>query len=375
MLKLYFTASTSLKINFQKNYDKILQLINKLSCRLLSGQQIVNRRLLDEDKNLSNKKIFQREKNYIDQADLIIAEVSQPSLGVGGEIAYALTQNKPVLALLLENFRDKISPMIAGNLSDNFFLEIYNFERLNYIIKDFITYIRKQKKRHGKLIVIDGGNGSGKTTQAQLLIAYLKQQKIPVKSVDFPQYYSSFHGKTVAKFLRGEFGTLDQVSPYLSSLAFAVDRASVKREMDDFLAKGGYVIANRYATSSLAHQSAKFSDVKKQKEFLNWLYDLEYKVHKIPKENIVIYLHVPVNFGKKLTAKKGERAYLKGQSEDIEEKDHNYRVATEKMYLKLAKQYKHWHTINCVENNNLLSPDTIHQKIISTLQKEKIIDN
>ena len=375
MLKLYFTASTSLKINFQKNYDKILQLINKLSCRLLSGQQIVNRRLLDEDKNLSNKKIFQREKNYIDQADLIIAEVSQPSLGVGGEIAYALTQNKPVLALLLENFRDKISPMIAGNLSDNFFLEIYNFERLNYIIKDFITYIRKQKKRHGKLIVIDGGNGSGKTTQAQLLIAYLKQQKIPVKSVDFPQYYSSFHGKTVAKFLRGEFGTLDQVSPYLSSLAFAVDRASVKREMDDFLAKGGYVIANRYATSSLAHQSAKFSDVKKQKEFLNWLYDLEYKVHKIPKENIVIYLHVPVNFGKKLTAKKGERAYLKGQSEDIEEKDHNYRVATEKMYLQLAKHYKHWHTINCVENNNLLSPDTIHQKIISTLQKEKIIDN
>lgn len=374
MLKVYFTASTSYDGDFRSHYREIIRLLNINNCRILSGTQIINQKKLKLDAKLKKTTIFKREIKLIESSDFIVAEVTKPSHGVGSEITFALSHTKPVLGLIYNGTENKISPMLVGNPSENLYLESYSVNRLPYIIKDFIKHVTTQIKRHGKLIVIDGGNGSGKTTQAQLLINYLKKNKISVKSVDFPQYYSSFHGKIVAKFLRGEFGALDQVSPYLSSLAFAVDRASIKREMDDFLAKGGYIVANRYATSSLAHQSAKFTDVKKQNEFLNWLYDLEYKVHKIPKENIVIYLYVPVDFGKKLTAKKGERAYLKGQSEDIEEKDHNYRVATEKMYLQLAKQYKHWYKINCVENNNLLSPEIIHQRIISTLQKEKIID-
>jgi dTMP kinase len=83
----------------------------------------------------------------------------------------------------------------------------------------------------------------------------------------------------------GEFGNIDQVSPYLASLAYALDRATIKREMTDFLAKGGYIIANRYATSNMAHQSAKFTDEKERKDFIKWVYELEYKVHRIPKEN------------------------------------------------------------------------------------------
>jgi len=367
MLKIYFTASTSADPAFQTNYKKILQLINRLNCKLLSGQQIIKSAILNKDQQLSSAAIFKREKYLIDQADLIVAEVSQPSLGVGSEIAYGLMRNKPVLALLFENLEDQISPMIAGNPSDNLFLEIYNFERLPYIFDDFVKHISILKKRRGKLIVVDGADGSGKTTQAQLLVKYLRNKKIPVKYFDFPQYYSSFHGQTVAKFLRGEFGSLDQVSPYLASLAFALDRASVKREMDDFLDRGGFIIANRYATSNLAHQAAKFTDPAKQKEFINWIYDLEYKIHKIPKEDLVIYLYVPAALGEKLTVKKGSRAYLNGQSADIHERDSRYRLATEKMYQQLARQYKHWVTINCVENGRLLPPLAIHQKIIKLL--------
>ena len=217
--------------------------------------------------------------------------------------------------------------------------------------------------KKGGFIVIDGGDGSGKTTQAKLLIDYFKKNKIPVQYFDFPQYYNSFHGKTVARFLRGEFGDINEVSPYLASLAYALDRASVKKEMDKILNKGISIIANRYATSNMAHQGAKFKNKEKREDYLAWVYELEYKVHKIPKEDVVIYLYVPWEIGLKLTTKKGTREYLKGK-EDIHEKDLDFRKASEAMYLELAKRYKHWVKIDCIENGKLLTPENIHQKII-----------
>jgi dTMP kinase len=371
-LKIYFTASTSYNGEYKNNYKKIIAEIKKNGAELVSGKQIIYEKLLEKDKKLSKEKIFAREKKLIDEADCVIAEITKPSHGVGGEIVYALVNNKPTLVLLLENHEDKISPMIAGNPSDNLFFEYYNLENVTYKIKNFVNHIRSLKKRKGVLIVIDGGNGSGKTTQTQLLVNYLKKNSMPVKYVDFPQYYSSFHGKTVAKFLRGEFGKIDQVSPYLASLAYALDRASIKNEIEDFLNQGGVIIANRYATSSMAHQGAKFEDEKKREEFLKWLYELEYKVHKIPKENLVIYLHVPWQIGKELTNKKKSRDYLKGK-EDIEEKDIKNRINSEKLYLKLAKKYKHWVTINCIVNGQILSPEKIHQQILKELAKRQII--
>jgi len=230
----------------------------------------------------------------------------------------------------------------------------------------------KINTKKGRFIVVDGGDGSGKTTQAKLLIDYFKKIKIPVQHFDFPQYYNSFHGKTVARFLRGEFGNIDQVSPYLASLAYALDRASVKKEMDKILNTGTYIVANRYATSNMAHQGAKFKDEGQREDYLRWVYELEYKVHKIPQEDIVIYLYVPWEIGLKLTTKKGEREYLKGK-EDIHEKDLLFRKASEEMYLKLAKRYKHWVKIDCVQDNRLLTPEEIHEKIIRVLKSKGLI--
>ena len=371
-MNIYFTASTSGGKGFQHHYGKIITQIRRNREVLISGKQTTDKDLLEKDSLLTPKEIFIRQKKLIDTADCIIAEVTKPSLGVGGEIVYSLTQHKPVLALMYENNDDKISPMVEGNPSENLFLEYYNEGKLAYVIKDFLHYIKKLKRRTGIFIVIDGSDGSGKTTQANLLISYLKKKKIPVKYVDFPQYYSSFHGKTVAKFLRGEFGTIDQVSPYLASLAYALDRASVKAEMNDFLEKGGVIIANRYATSNMGHQGAKFSNEKDRSTFLKWVYELEYKVHKIPKEDVVIYLYVPWKTGMKLTEKKGERGYLKGKEKDIHEKDIAHRIASENMYLFLAKKH-HWIQIQCVEKDVLLSPQEIHEKTIAALKKRSFL--
>jgi len=359
-MKIYFTASTSGNGDLVPLYIKILNHIKKHDVILTSGPQIVSTKQLEEDKKLSFKEIYERQQKRIEDSDMVIAESSKPSHGVGGEIVYALSLGKPVLALVHKKFEDHISPMLAGNPSENLFIEYYDEDSASNKLSDFIKHIDKIKKRKGKLIVIDGGDGSGKTTQAELLVTYLKEQKIPVKYVDFPQYYKSFHGKTVGKFLKGDFGKIDEVSPYLASLAYALDRASIKREMDEFLATGGYIVANRYATSNMAHQAAKCKTEKEKEEFLKWIYELEYKVHKIPKENLVIYLHVPYLHAAELTKKRSQQ---KGVEPDIHEKSLDHQQKSEQMYLLLAKKYKHWKTIDCVQNGVMLDRLSIQNKI------------
>jgi len=366
-MKIYFTAATSFNGELHETNMRIVELIRGHGANLISGQQIADKSLLAQDKQRTSQEIYVREHHLIEEADVVIAEGSRPSLGVGSEISYAVALNKPILVLVSTKYEDRISPMIKGDPSEWLFLRYYNEDNLKYKISDFIDYIATLKKRKGKLIVIEGGDGSGKTTQADLLVAYFKKQNIPVKYVDFPQYYHSFHGKTVAKFMRGELGKLDEVSPYLASLAYALDRATVRREMEDFLAKGGMIIANRYATSSMAHQGAKFSDLAERKEFLQWLYELEYKVHKIPKENLVVYLHVPWKVGLELSQKRITQTYLKGKT-DIAEKDITHRKASEQMYNELATHYKHWRVVECIEAGTLLPREAIFEKILALIK-------
>lgn len=225
--------------------------------------------------------------------------------------------------------------------------------------------------RKGIFIVIEGADGSGKTVQAKLLAEYIKSKNIPVKYYDFPQYYNSFHGKTVARFLKGEFGKIDQISPYLASLAFALDRTSVRNEMKSFLKKGGYIIANRYIQSNMAHQGAKFKSEKERKNYLEWVCELEYKIHKMPKENVVIYLRVPWQITIKLLKSRKKRAYL-NDAQDIHEGNIDYQKTVEKMYLGLAQKNKNWIKIDCVENQKILAPEIINKKIIEELCSHSI---
>jgi len=121
----------------------------------------------------------------------------------------------------------------------------------------------------------------------------------------------------------------------------------------------------------MAHQGARLPEAKRR-EFVEWVDELEYKVHKIPREDIVVYLYVPWQIGTELSKRKGLRNYI-GTGQDIAEKDINHRRESEKMYLSLLKSRKNWVKIDCVENGRILSKETIHQKILSALKERKII--
>lgn len=370
-MKIYFTAATTGDGEFIGQEKSIIAAIKKFHERLTSGEQIVREDSLAADQKLTPEEIFARERKAMDEADCVVAEVTKPSSGVGGEIVYALMQHKPVLALFYKDAENLLSPMIMGNPSDHLYLEHYDMNNLPIIVKNFINQVKTLRQRQGKLIVIDGGDGSGKTVQSQMLIKYLESRGIKTKYYDFPRYYSSFHGRIVGRFLAGEFGKLNDVSPYLASLAYALDRASAKEEMDSFLAHGGTIISNRYATSNMAHQGARLpEDIRK--EFIEWIDELEYKVHKIPREDIVVYLYVPWKIGMELTMKKGLRAYI-GKGSDIQESDLTHREHAEKMYLNLAKTRRNWVKIDCIENGKLLPKDRIHEMIIYALKERKLI--
>lgn len=227
----------------------------------------------------------------------------------------------------------------------------------------------------GKLIVIEGGDGAGKTTQLKMLADYLMSKKINVETIDFPRYYGSFYGKLLARFLKGEFGTLDQVNPYLLSVIFALDRAQAKKEIESWLSKGIIVLSNRYATSNMAHQAGRVPKGKR-KDFVVWDEELEYKVNKLPREEIVIFLHVPYTISQKLMRgnDRANRSYLKGKVKDMVEKNKSYLKNAEETYLWLCKRFPHWVKIECVNSKGELRPkEEIHEEIKKVLIKKSLI--
>lgn len=224
----------------------------------------------------------------------------------------------------------------------------------------------------GKLIVFEGGDGTGKATQAKKLIEYLKKNNISYDTLDFPQY-DSFYGKIVAQFLRGEFGALDEVSPYLASLTFAMDRLAAKKTIIKKLEDNKIVVANRYVTSNIAHQTSKFKDKKEADTFIKWIEKLEYVENGLPKEDLVIYLSLPATLSSKLILQKNKRDYLKGKKTDIQESNLDYIRNTNNLYENLAKRYPNWEKINCAENGTIRSVESIAEEVIDLLKVKNIL--
>lgn len=207
-----------------------------------------------------------------------------------------------------------------------------------------------------KLIVIEGIDGSGKLTQLRLLLKYLSAKKIPHASFDFPQYGKTFFGDFAGRFLKGEFGHFSRINPYLASFPYAADRWQSKDKMWQAIKDKKIVVCNRYTPSSI-YQAAKVLP-SQRKKFLDWVDTLEYEVFGIPRPSLVIFLYVPLVFAQKLIAQKAKDQY---------EKSVSYLKKVEALYLDKIKANKNWVKIDCVENGALLSPETIHQKIIDKL--------
>lgn len=226
----------------------------------------------------------------------------------------------------------------------------------------------------GKFIVIDGNEGSGKATQANLLKNYLGENDYQTAIFDFPQY-ETFHGKVIGRFQMGEFGDPGSTSPYLTTYPYALDRKAVAPDIKKALDEGKIVLANRYVTSNFAHQSSKLPK-NQRRAFVEWNMEFEYEENGIPKEDLVIYLFVPHHISKKLMENKerGKRTYTKGKGKDMLESDENYLTESEVAYLELVERFDHWVKIVCVDKRGeMLSREEIHEKVKNQLKKRKMI--
>lgn len=225
----------------------------------------------------------------------------------------------------------------------------------------------------GKLVVIEGTDGAGKHTQLALLLAHCKKHSTAHASLDFPQYYKTFFGRWVGKFMKGDFGGAKDVPPYLASIPYAADRWQAKGDLEQWIAEGKIVFINRYAGSNAVYQSAKLP-ISDRANFVDWCFEMEYKVFGIPKEDTVIFLYVPHAISQQLLATKAARKYMGNtQKKDIHESDIALMKEVEKVYLEFCKKYPHWIKIDCTRNGKILSKEAIHEKILGVLHRKKIL--
>lgn len=224
----------------------------------------------------------------------------------------------------------------------------------------------------GKLIAIEGIDGSGKNTQTNRILNELLNYSSKVSKISFPRYAETFFGKEVGFYLNGGFGSLEQVHPKLSAMLYAGDRFECKEEILEKLSNDGIVICDRYVQSNIAHQVAKVS-LDYQAEFRSWIEELEFKVYSMPKPDLVIFLDVPPETSNQLVLKKDSRVYT-DKKRDLHEEDISYLEKVYHVFKDLSVE-DNWVTIECFENGLLLSEDQIFNKIKLELIKFAIFDS
>src|ERR1035437_36370 len=218
----------------------------------------------------------------------------------------------------------------------------------------------------GQLIALEGIDGSGKRTQLDLLAHELDARGLATLRISFPRY-ESFFGKLVARYLNGEFGSLETVDPHLSALLYAGDRLEAKGDLESALAAGTIVLADRYIGSNLAHQTERVPPEHRD-EFLAWLKHLEYGLYGLPVEDMVVYLRVPAVEAQRLVGMKPARAYT-SRRHDIQEADVSHLERTALLYDRLATE-PNWTRIDCTNavSGALFSPEEIHRAVLHIVE-------
>ncbi len=215
----------------------------------------------------------------------------------------------------------------------------------------------------GKLIVIEGLDGSGKSTQLELLERNLKDKGIDCKAVSFPNYQNP-SSTLVKMYLGGEFGNKpDDVNAFAASTFYTVDRyAGFKADWGKYYNNGGTVVSGRYTTSNAVHQCSKLPE-NEWKDFLDWLYDFEYNKIGIPSPDKVIFLDMPIEVSQKLLSKryKGDEG-----KKDIHESDTEYLAKCRKAAIFTAN-YSNWEIIPCSENGNARTIEDIAADVLNSV--------
>lgn len=213
----------------------------------------------------------------------------------------------------------------------------------------------------GKLIVIEGTDGSGKSTQFKLLSQRLESENHSFRHLVFPRY-SEESSALIRMYLGGAFGDKpSDVNAYAASAFYAVDRyASYKQDWGEWYENGGLIVSDRYTTSNAVHQASK-EQGQAQAEFLKWLYEFEYDKLGLPKPDLVIYLDVPTDWTEKMMRHREAETNTKA---DIHEQDMEY-LATCRRTGRTAAEYYGWKIITCVKEGQMRSIEDIHREIYS----------
>jgi dTMP kinase len=227
-----------------------------------------------------------------------------------------------------------------------------------------------------KLFVIEGVDGSGKSTQLKLLSEFLTRKGYSFEFLHFPRTDAPYFGELIARFLRGEFGSLNEVDPYLVALLYAGDRRDASEMIRGWLDNKKIVLLDRYTYSNIAYQCAKIDDKNAQDKLMNWILNLEFEHFGIPKPDLNMFLDVPFSFTeKKLRSDRSgnDRTYLKG-TRDIHEESLKFQKRVRDLYLKVARSDDRLVVVDCNKGNGLMqSPEMISSLILKILSERNLI--
>ncbi len=216
------------------------------------------------------------------------------------------------------------------------------------------------------LIVLEGLDGAGKSTQVRKLRTYLESRPEGLQYIHFPRYEAPVYGDIISRFLRGEFGAIDAVHPQLVALIFAEDRHGAAPEIRRALAEGRNVLLDRYVYSNLAYQCAKLPNPNEAEALREWIINTEFGEFDEPRPDLNIFLNVPIDFVDKnihSDRKGSDRAYLQ-HARDIHEEDIEFQKRVKAMYLRQASVDKSLKVVDCAaEDGSMLPPDDIFAKI------------
>lgn len=215
-------------------------------------------------------------------------------------------------------------------------------------------------RSRGFLVAFEGADGSGKSTQARLLVDRLKASGRDARLVKFPRY-DSRAGEYVGRYLAGDFGDKENLSPHFVALLYALDRFDFARELDRLRASGAVVVLDRYKGSNLAHQAARFGSRKAQDQFIDWLLRVE---SPLPDPALTFFLDVPVGVSRSLLEGADRAAaYRRGASHDQHESDRVHLARTHAIYGRLSRRLK-WVRVACVQRGRLRSPGDLADELL-----------
>ena len=216
------------------------------------------------------------------------------------------------------------------------------------------------------LIVLEGLDGAGKSTQVKRLKEYLQQRCGSLEYIHFPRYEAPVYGDLITRFLKGEFGSIEAVHPQLVALLFAEDRHGAAPAMREALARGKTVLLDRYVYSNIAYQCAKLQNLQERRRLRDWIFNTEYGHFELPEPDLNLFLDVPIGFVEQSLTHHREgqdRNYLSG-AQDIHEASIAFQQAVRDMYVAETARDPKFRRIDCSgTRGEMLPPDDIFDKI------------